>query len=71
MRISELEIPCKKIYFFPHTSKNSYLFVMSLSNYQLVVTVVMKNCEPLVSLPAFAIDRSPSEKIVYTCQQNR
>jgi len=28
-------------------------------NYQLVVTVVMKNCEPLVSGPAFAIDRIP------------
>lgn len=27
--------------------------------YQLVVTVVMKNCEPLVSEPAFAIDNSP------------
>lgn len=31
-------------------------------NYQLVVTVVMKNCEPLVSGPAFAIDRSPVSK---------
>jgi hypothetical protein len=28
-------------------------------NYQLVVTVVMKNCEPLVSGPAFAIDKIP------------
>jgi len=28
-------------------------------NYQLVVTVVMKNCEPLVSGPAFAIDKNP------------
>lgn len=31
-------------------------------NYQLVVTVVMKNCEPLVSEPAFAIDKSPVHK---------
>lgn len=27
--------------------------------YHVVVTVVMKNCEPLVSEPAFAIDNSP------------
>ena len=31
-------------------------------NYQLVVTVVIKNCEPFVSGPAFAIDRSPIHK---------
>lgn len=30
-------------------------------NYQLVVTVVMKNCEPLVFFPAFAIDKSPAK----------
>lgn len=28
--------------------------------YQLVVTVVMKNCEPFVSGPAFAMDRRPA-----------
>lgn len=32
-----------------------------LSTYQLVVTVVMKNWEPLVSGPALAIDRSPEK----------
>jgi hypothetical protein len=31
-------------------------------NYQLVVTVVMKNCEPFVSRPAFAIDKVPVHK---------
>jgi len=30
-----------------------------LPSNQLVLTVVMKNCEPLVSLPAFAIDTYP------------
>lgn len=28
-------------------------------DYQLVTTVVMKNCDPLVSGPAFAIDKTP------------
>lgn len=32
------------------------------NDYQLVITVVMKNCEPLVSGPAFAIDRNPALK---------
>lgn len=31
-------------------------------NYHLVITVVMKNCEPLVSGPAFAIDKKPTIK---------
>lgn len=30
-----------------------------MHSYQLVVTVVMKNCDPLVSGPAFAIDSTP------------
>lgn len=33
------------------------------ANYQLVVTVVMKNCEPLVFFPAFAIDNSPANQV--------
>lgn len=28
----------------------------------MVITVVMKNCEPLVSGPAFAIDKKPTLK---------
>lgn len=34
----------------------------NMGNYQLVVTVVIKNCEPLVSGPEFAIDRKPALK---------
>lgn len=42
--------------------------------YQLVVTVVMKNCEPLVSEPAFAIDNSPGNHVrnsFYMHEENR
>jgi len=33
--------------------------------YQLVTTVVMKNCDPLVSGPAFAIDSIPVCKVEF------
>jgi len=33
--------------------------LQEMKGYQLVVTVVMKNCDPLVSGPEFAIDRNP------------
>lgn len=31
----------------------------AIVNYQPVLTVVMKNCEPLLSGPEFAIDKTP------------
>lgn len=33
--------------------------MLEIVYYQRVATVVMKNCDPLESGPAFAIDRSP------------
>lgn len=47
--------------------RNNYMMIAShkksynrnVKNYQLVVTVVMKNWEPLVSGPALAMERRP------------
>lgn len=64
MQICKVRKPCIKQQtivvlevFFSFTSMHGCTL-----NYQLVVTVVMKNCEPLVSEPAFAIDKSPVHK---------
>lgn len=35
---------------------------MKFLTYQLVIAVVIKNCEPLVFLPALAMDSRPEEK---------
>lgn len=40
--------------------KNRIIIIISLT-YQFVVTVVMKNCEPLESGPEFAIDKTPEK----------
>lgn len=37
--------------------------LINKQTYQLVMTVVMKNCDPLVSGPAFAIDRTPVQGV--------
>lgn len=36
--------------------------MFEICTHQLVVTVVMKNCDPLVSSPEFAIDRNPVKR---------
>lgn len=37
--------------------------LINKQTYQLVMTAVMKNCDPLVSGPAFAIDRTPVQGV--------
>lgn len=44
------------------TSLLRYAHHREPKGYQPVVTVVMKNCDPLVSGPAFAIDKNPTPR---------
>lgn len=58
---------CKKNYIM---MTNCFKFCFNAKAYQEVLTVVMKNCEPLESGPEFAMDTTPGQakiKRAYCC----